>query len=407
MNGEVRVTSSEIGLLGRLNAAARRSTRRIGDARRARVCFWTRSEGKRASRRTSPSWRRWRRGWGSCERTVATLDAHATAVEERMRKIRGNERAGVAGASGEMTAAETFPWDGFEKTRFRRPVSRAWKRTTRLWRNRPWHRRRIGGLGSRPRPGGSAYRARWRDTAVGKDPSTPGESRGVAVLDPAEDLPSPLLGDSSGDGRDEPARGDGGESARGDGAESARRRRRGADASPPPTPIGVPPPPRRRHGPHRRPDASRRGVPTPPLRRERDTLASPGRARALSPRAPNARRARRVVRPAPPARPGAPRHVADVNRGDLADDDTDDSAGAGRGAPAAWIDAGALLLLLLVNARIARRGGTNRGRGDARAPSPPPRDARSSFATANPATSTPERLFPANSSSSRRRRRRP
>ena len=47
--------------------------------------------------------------------------------------------------------------------------------------------------------------------------------------------------------------------------------------------------------------------------------------------------------------------VADVNRGDLADDDTDDSAGAGRGAPAAWIDAGALLLLLLlVNARIAR-----------------------------------------------------
>ena len=86
--------------------------------------------------------------------------------------------------------------------------------------NRPWHRRRIGRLGSRPR-----WRERVSRAMAGyggrEGPDTPGESRGVAVLDPAEDLLSPLLGDSSGDGRDEPARGDGGESARGDGAESA------------------------------------------------------------------------------------------------------------------------------------------------------------------------------------------
>ena len=58
--------------------------------------------------------------------------------------------------------------------------------------------------------------------------------------------------------------------------------------------------------------------------------------------------------------------VADVNRGDLADDDTDDSAGAGRGAPAAWIDTGALLLLLAVNAPSRARRNEPRRRRHAR-----------------------------------------
>ena len=186
-------------------------------------------------------------------------------------------------------------------------------------------------------------------------PDTPGESRGVAVLDPAEDLLSPLLGDSSGDGRDEPARGDGGESARGDGAESAGGDGAESDgvASPHPTAF-------LRH----------RADDTDPIaglthRDAASRLRHFGANETPSPPPPDERaRFLRELR-TPAARvvwfalllqlvQALLDTVADVNRGDLADDDTDDSAGAGRGAPAAWIDAGALLLLLLVNARIAR-----------------------------------------------------
>ena len=132
MNGEVRVTSSEIGLLGRLNAAAAEKVRVVRRRDGGVGCVFGFAPKERRARRAAP--RRVGDGGGEggeLERTVATLDAHATAVEERMRKIRGNERAGVAGAAeADDGRFETFPWDGFEKTRFRRPVSRAWKRTT-------------------------------------------------------------------------------------------------------------------------------------------------------------------------------------------------------------------------------------------------------------------------------------
>ena len=207
---------------------------------------------------------------------------------------------------------------------------------------------------ARARGGGSAYRA-MAGYGGREGPDTPGESRGVAVLDPAEDLLSPLLGDSSGDGRDEPARGDGGESARGDGAESA-----GGDGA---ESDGV-------ASPHPSAFLRLRADDTDPIaglthRDAASRLRHFGANETPSPPPPDERaRLLRELR-TPAARvvwfalllqlvQALLDTVADVNRGDLADDDTDDSAGAGRGAPAAWIDAGALLLLLPVNARIAR-----------------------------------------------------
>ena len=101
MNGEVRVTSSEIGLLGRLNAAAAEKYASFGDATAGLGVFL--DSLRRKDERVAPHLAELETveaRVGELERTVATLDAHATAVEERMRKIRGNERAGVAGASG-------------------------------------------------------------------------------------------------------------------------------------------------------------------------------------------------------------------------------------------------------------------------------------------------------------------
>ena len=101
VHGEVRVTSSEISLLGRLNAAAAEKYASFGDATAGLGVFL--DSLRRKDERVAPHLAELETveaRVGELERTVATLDAHATAVEERMRKIRGNERAGVAGASG-------------------------------------------------------------------------------------------------------------------------------------------------------------------------------------------------------------------------------------------------------------------------------------------------------------------
>ena len=91
VKGELRVTSSEIGLLGRLNAAAAEKYASFGETTAGLGVFV--DSLRRKDESVAPHLAELEvveARVGDLERMVATLDAHATAVEERMRKIHAN-----------------------------------------------------------------------------------------------------------------------------------------------------------------------------------------------------------------------------------------------------------------------------------------------------------------------------
>ena len=133
VHGEVRVTSSEIGLLGRLNAAAAEKYASFGDATAGLGVFLDSPPKERRASRAAP-----RRvgdgggeggGWsGRWRRSTRTPPRWRNACEKYRRTSEWVPR----GRAEAEDISRRWTWDRFEKffsCRFR-PVSRAWKRTT-------------------------------------------------------------------------------------------------------------------------------------------------------------------------------------------------------------------------------------------------------------------------------------